>query len=260
LTPARYGFKNVVTPGDILTAHPNIWPFSSLHAAHYASISKPLPPGPLKIDAIFVFSDPHDWALDTQIILDLLLSSNGVLNTYSAKNGDKSLPNNGWLQDGQPNLIFSNPDLFWAASHELPRLGQGGFRSAFQGVWDEVTDGAELTKLVMGKPTRQTYLYSERMLQKHRAELLSALHEEVGELKQVFMIGDNPESDIRGANDFESPHGTSWDSVLVKTGVWQEGKPLKYKPKIIVDNVQEAVKWGLKKQGYAHDEAEFSEK
>lgn len=255
----RYGFKNVVTPGDILTAHPNIWPFAALHASHYSSIAKPLPPGPLKIDAIFVFSDPHDWALDTQIILDLLLSSKGELNTYSAKNGDKSLPNNGWLQDGQPKLIFSNPDLFWATSHPLSRLGQGGFRAAFQGVWDEVTDGAELTKLVMGKPTRETYLYSERVLQKHRVELLSALHEEVGDLKQVFMIGDNPESDIRGANNFKSPTGTSWDSILVKTGVWQEGKPPKYEPKMIVDNVQAAVKWALKKQGYSYDEAEFAD-
>ncbi|KAL5353655.1 hypothetical protein ACLOAV_001694 [Pseudogymnoascus australis] len=218
------------------------------------------PPGPLKIDAIFVFSDPHDWALDTQIILDLLLSSKGELNTYSAKNGDKSLPNNGWLQDGQPKLIFSNPDLFWATSHPLSRLGQGGFRAAFQGVWDEVTDGAELTKLVMGKPTQETYLYSERVLQKHRAEVLSALHEEVGDLKQVFMIGDNPESDIRGANNFKSPTGTTWDSILVKTGVWQEGKPPKYEPKMIVDNVQAAVKWALKKQGYSYDEAEFADK
>ncbi|KFY41011.1 hypothetical protein V495_05104 [Pseudogymnoascus sp. VKM F-4514 (FW-929)] len=268
----RYGFKNVVTPGDILTAHPNIWPFAALHASHYSSIAKPLPPGPLKIDAIFVFSDPHDWALDTQIILDLLLSSKGrpaqahlllsskgELNTYSAKNGDRSLPNNGWLQDGQPKLIFSNPDLFWATSHPLSRLGQGGFRAAFQGVWDEVTDGAELTKLVMGKPTQQTYLYSERVLQKHRVELLSALHKDVGELKQVFMIGDNPESDIRGANNFKSPTGTSWDSILVKTGVWQEGKPPKYEPKKIVDNVQAAVKWALKKQGYVYDEAEFAD-
>ncbi len=246
-----------MTPGDILTACPNIWPFSNLLKDFYASNARPLPSDPLKIDAVFVFSDPHDWALDTQIILDLLLSKDGVLSTYSAKNGDKSLLNNGWYQDGQPKLIFSNPDLFWANSYPQPRLGQGGFRAALQGIWNEVTDGAELPKLVIGKPTRTTYLYAERVLQKHRAELLGLKHEALGPLKKVYMVGDNPESDIRGTNEFNSPEGTEWESVLVTTGVWREGGKPKYKPKIILNDVREAVKWGLRRQGYAFDEKEF---
>lgn len=113
--------------------------------------------------------------------------------------------------------------------------------------------------MVIGKPTRHTYLYAERVLQKYRSDLLSALHEDSGQLKKVFMIGDNPESDIRGANEFQSPKGTQWDSILVKTGVWNDSAPPKYKPKMIVDDVQAAVRWGLKKQGYAYDEAEFLE-
>lgn len=76
-------------------------------------IRKDDPNNSLKIDAIFVYNDPRDWAVDTQLILDLLLSKQGILGTYSEKNGDKSLPNNGWQQDGQPPIFFSNPDLFW---------------------------------------------------------------------------------------------------------------------------------------------------
>lgn len=37
----------------------------------------------LKISAIFVYKDPNDWALDTQIILDLRRSRDGVLGTDS---------------------------------------------------------------------------------------------------------------------------------------------------------------------------------
>ena len=96
---------------------PHVWPFNDIWTDYYSKTAKPLPvpvtpsnpDKSLKIDAIFVFNDPRDWALDTQIFLDLMMSKNGVLGTLSEKNGDKSLPNNGWQQDGQPKLIYSNP-------------------------------------------------------------------------------------------------------------------------------------------------------
>lgn len=253
-----YGFKNVVTPGDIFHAYPKIWPFAlEDYSAH---LSRPLPlpinladlSKSLKIDAIFIYNDPRDWGLDSQIILDLLLSQDGYLGTYSSKNGDKSFPNNGWQQDGQPSLIFSNPDLFWAAGYHMPRLGQGGFRSALDGIWAETTDGANLTKTVIGKPYALTYRYGEKVLQKHRAELLgkSLAGNGVPKLQRVFMIGDNPESDIRGANEFDSPDGTEWTSILVRSGVFRDGTVPKYQPKVIVDDVLAAVRWALEKERY----------
>ncbi|KAH8655020.1 HAD-like domain-containing protein [Tricladium varicosporioides] len=256
-----YGFKNVVTPGDILMAHPNIWPFNQIFSDYYRNNTRPLPlgvnqtsaDGSLKIDAIFVFNDPRDWALDSQIILDLLLSKQGYLGTYSDKNGDTSLPNNGWQQDGQPKLFFSNPDLFWATNYHMPRLGQGGFQAAVQGVWDATTGGATLERTVIGKPHPATYKYAERVLNKHRAQLLGGSGEvkkKVIRLERVFMVGDNPESDIRGANEYNSTHGTEWTSVLVKTGVFREGTKPAYTPKVIVDDVLEAVKWALKVEGW----------
>lgn len=276
----RYGLGgSVITPGDIWAKHPDIWPFSHLLKDYYTKHARPLPDGMLKIDAMFVFSDPHDWALDTQLFLDLLLSEKGVVGTLSSKNGDTSLPNRGWYQEGQPKLIFSNPDMFWASSYPQPRLGQGGFRAALQGVWDEVTNGAELPKLVIGKPTKTTYRYAENVLNSYRHKLLSGTSplgkEPVAPLKRVFMVGDNAESDIKvcpalkshdgsitnhfiqGANDFESAEGTEWDSLLVKTGVWREVREPKYEPKAIVEDVREAVKYGLKRQGYVYDEADL---
>ncbi|KAI9740093.1 MAG: hypothetical protein M1818_004844 [Claussenomyces sp. TS43310] len=258
----KYGFKNVVTPADIVTAYPTIWPFNEIWTDYYTKSARPLPlpinpadpSGSLKIDAMFIFNDPRDWALDTQIILDLLLSRSGILGTYSTKNGDPSLPNRGFQQEGQPSLFFSNPDLFWAAAYHLPRLGQGGFRSAFDGVWAEVTGGASLTKTVIGKPYAQTYHYAERVLQTYRNAMLGASSElSAPKLDHVFMIGDNPESDIRGANEFDSPDGVDWTSILVKTGVYRKGTEPKYEPAIIVDDVLMAVKWALDREGYHYE-------
>ncbi len=247
-----YGFKNVVTPGDIYTAHPDIWPFAKPFSSVYSTFAKPLPrqinpdtpAESLKIDAIFVYNDPRDWGLDAHLILDLMLSSHGILGTLSPKNGDKNLPNNGYLQDSQPALYYSNPDLWWASSYHLNRLGQGGFQAAFAGLWNEVTGGAKLTSTTIGKPTQATYEYAETLLRGRRKRLWG----QVGlndPLREVFMVGDNPESDIRGANEYRSPHGSVWTSILVKTGVWREGKEPSYKPDIIRENVLEAVEWAV---------------
>ena len=236
-------------------ADPKIWPFNQIFTDYYKSSTQVLPPRnrPLKFDAIFVFNDPRDWALDCQIILDLLLSKEGILGTYSSKNGDESLPNRGWQQDNQPKLYFSNPDLFWATDYHLSRLGQGGFQAALQGIWNATTGGATLEKTVIGKPHAHTYEYAEKVLVKYRNHLLASegqTDKKVKALKRVFMVGDNPESDIRGANDYQSPAGTEWTSVLVKTGVYKEGTVPTCKPTVIVENVLEGVKWALEQEGW----------
>lgn len=202
-----------------------------------------------------VFNDPRDWALDTQLVLDLLLSIGGHLGTLSAKNGDSNLPNRGYQQDGQPELYFSNPDLFWAASYHLPRLGQGGFQAALEGVFNAITGGPEngvrLHKNLFGKPTQATFEFAENRLREHRTVLQRG--ESAGELRSVYMVGDNPESDIKGANDYKSPTGSKWDSILVRSGVYRGGAPA-YEPKVIVQDVWDAVRYGLQKEGMDIDE------
>lgn len=250
----QYGFKNVITPGDILMANPSIWPFSKNFSDYYKTFARPLPKPidptssakGLKVDAIFVFNDPRDWALDTQVIMDLLLSSQGHFGTLSDKNGRTDLPNHGYQQDGQPHLYFSNPDLWWAAAYHLPRLGQGGFREALEGVWAATTGGSskgiELKKTVIGKPYQGTYEFAERQLLRNRSRVFGT---DLPPLQRVFMVGDNPESDIRGANSYRSGFGSSWESILVRTGVYSGGDPA-WKPTVVADDVQNAVQWALK--------------
>lgn len=177
---------------------------------HYVSYARPLPrplqnndnilsveKDCLKIDAILVFNDSRDWALDIQIIIDLLLSHAGVLGTTSRLNNHSSLPNRGFQQDGQPPLYFSNPDVLWAAHYHLPRLGQGGFRTALEGAWNDLTGGwkagVKLQKYMFGKPYQATFEFAERRLMEHREELFGLREDnDDGEnmnLKDVYMVG-----------------------------------------------------------------------
>lgn len=264
-----YGYANVVTPGDIYAAHPEIWPFSRHFKDYYRSFARPLlkpvdpasPENSLKIDAVFVYNDPRDWGLDIQLLIDVMLSRQGILGTSSPKNGDTSLPNHGFLQDGQPHLYFSNPDLLWAANYPLSRLGQGAFRRALFEVWRQVqasyTSRNELLPLsndhytVIGKPCSLTYEFAEEQLMRHRQSLLG---EGAPPLKTVYMVGDNPDSDIEGANSHQSPSGVKWVSVLVRTGVFNDAMATntRNRPKHIVQDVAEAVALGLTQKRAQH--------
>ena len=61
-------------------------------------------------------------------------------------------------------------------------------------------------------------------------------------------MGDTPESDIRGTNEFNKEAENTWYSILVKTGVYQNGTKPKYEPKITVENVLEAVMHGIHRE------------
>ena len=75
------------------------------------------------ISAIFVFHDPRNWALDIQIIIDVIQSRGAI---DGARLPDGATP---------VELVFCNPDLLWRSEFPRPRLGQGAFREAFQAVF-----------------------------------------------------------------------------------------------------------------------------
>lgn len=142
---AAYGFSadKVIGSSDLVKMFPNLHPFAEMtidhHLEHGVVIEgfRSVP----KIAAIFVFSSPRDWCLDLQLCLDLLASAGGRLFTRSALNGNHNLPNHGYQQDGQPPIYFCNPDLEWATSCMQPRIAQGAFRAALEGMWSNFTHG-----------------------------------------------------------------------------------------------------------------------
>ncbi|KAF4587123.1 HAD-superfamily hydrolase, subfamily IIA, CECR5 [Ophiocordyceps camponoti-floridani] len=244
----EYGFTDAVTPADIIQNVENFYPFDRLmnitpHPHRRFS------PEESRFHSILVWNDPRDWSLDIQIIHDLLVSRQGHLGTISNKNGDVSLPNKGWQQDGQPSLWISNLDLFWKTEYPVNRFGTGAFVEALKGVWSAVTDGAELKFQALGKPFGSAYGFAHKRILNHYHGTEGL---DTNKLRRVYMIGDNPESDIRGANEFRPEDGTEWVPILVRTGVWKkttaEPEP-RHRPAVIVDDVLEAVVWAINKEG-----------
>ncbi|KAK4975550.1 hypothetical protein LTR66_010984 [Elasticomyces elasticus] len=225
-----YGFKDVVTPGDIIKDNEDTTPFRKLTEEEYKN-SRARDFSKVHIQAIFVFADSRDWAGDQQIILDLLMSKDGVLGTRSET-----------FDDGPP-LFFSHNDVVWSASHDLTRLGMGALRLSLEAMFKAVT-GKTLNTTAFGKPQIGTFQFATRLLQQWRKDT----HGIDQPPDTVYFVGDTPESDVRGTNEFNKQASNTWYSILVRTGVYQEGTKPKFQPQATVDNVLEAVLHGIKRE------------
>ncbi|KAL3438359.1 HAD-like domain-containing protein [Aspergillus tetrazonus] len=225
-----YGFKNVVTPGDFIKTHHDTTPFRKLTEEEYNN-SKVLDLETLRIDAIFVFADSRDWAGDQQIILDCLMSKNGNMLERST------------TFDEGPPVFFSHNDVVWSTSHQHSRIGMGALRASLEALYKAVT-GKELTTVAFGKPQLGTYEFATRLLRQWRKEF----HGINKPPKTVYFVGDTPESDIRGTNKFNEISDTDWFSILVKTGVYQEGTIPRYPPKKTCGTVLDAVKFAINRE------------
>ncbi|KAF2269928.1 HAD-superfamily hydrolase [Lojkania enalia] len=225
-----YGFKDVVTPGDIIKDNQDTTPFRKLTKEEYEN-SRSRNFGQHEIEAIFVFADSRDWASDQQIILDLLMSKNGRLGTRSE------------TFDEGPPVFFSHNDVVWSTSHDLTRIGMGALRVSLEAMFKAVT-GKDLKTTAFGKPQIGTFQFATRLLQQWRKDT----HGIDMPPDTVYFVGDTPESDIRGTNEYDHHAENNWYSILVRTGVFQEGTRPRFQPKATVDNVLEAVKHGIERE------------
>ncbi|KAJ5141648.1 haloacid dehalogenase-like hydrolase [Penicillium atrosanguineum] len=153
-------------------------------------------------DAILYFAESYDQMTDFQIISDLLNSDNGQLLTRATKD-----------QDHIP-IYFSQGDLLCPTEHKgPPRLHLGAIRLAVEAHYKAVS-GKELERTLYGKPERATYIYADEVL----AAWMEELYGEKKLPKNIYMVGDNPASDIIGGNMY------GWNTCLVRTGVFQGGE------------------------------------
>lgn len=225
-----YGFRDVVTPGDIIKDNADTTPFRKLTEEEYKN-SRSRNFNEIEIEAIFVFADSRDWASDQQIILDLLMSKNGHLGTRS-ENFDEG-----------PPVFFSHNDVVWSASHDLTRIGMGALRVSLEAMYKAVT-GKDLKTTAFGKPQLGTFQFATRLLQQWRNDT----HGIDSPPDTVYFVGDTSESDIRGTNEFNEQAENDWFSILVRTGVFREGTTPRFPPRATVDNVLEAVKYGMSRE------------
>ncbi|KAI9724679.1 MAG: hypothetical protein M1828_003548 [Chrysothrix sp. TS-e1954] len=225
-----YGFRDVVTPGDVIKTVHDTTPFRKLTEEELAN-SRVRDFANMKVEAIFVFADSRDWAGDQQIILDFLTSKNGVLGTRSEN------------YDEGPPLYFAHNDVVWATSHGSSRIGMGALRKSVEAMFEAVT-GKELESVAFGKPQIGTFEYATKLLQQWRKDT----HGIDAPPQTVYFVGDTPESDIRGTNNFNEKVKETWYSILVRTGVFREGTQPKFKPMVTVDDVLGAVKHGIERE------------
>jgi HAD superfamily hydrolase (TIGR01450 family) len=220
--------------------------------------------------AVLVFSDPHDWYADFQLLIDTAATSGAPLPAAAA--GDAPAPPPGAASDDNNNntnafegFYFSNPDMEFAGTHPRPRFGQGSFACAFAALHRALVEGERrmppLRAFFCGKPTAAAARLAETLLVGHAAEIgvpgaagaaealeelarrqpsavgalpLRAEEEEEEEKAAaaarrellttvfpagIYMVGDNPRADVRGARRAGAP----WTSVLVRTGVFGSG-------------------------------------
>ncbi|OOF99924.1 hypothetical protein ASPCADRAFT_161249 [Aspergillus carbonarius ITEM 5010] len=225
-----YGFKDVITPGDIIKTRHDTTPFRKLTEEEHKN-SRVRDFEQTRIEAIFVFADSRDWAGDQQIILDCLMSKDGHLGTRSE------------TFDEGPPLFFSHNDVVWSTSHEHSRIGMGALRASLEALYKAVT-GKELTTIAFGKPQLGTYQFAMRLLRQWRKNT----HGINKPPSTVYFVGDTPDSDIRGTNEFNEISDAHWFSILVKTGVYQEGTIPRYPPKKVCNHILDAVKFAIDRE------------
>ncbi|KAF2712290.1 HAD-superfamily hydrolase [Pleomassaria siparia CBS 279.74] len=225
----EYGFENIVVPNDIVAWDPTIAPYRVFSDEDRAT-SNPRDFSKINIDAIMVFSDSRDYATDMQIIMDLLLSENGRLHTVAKDPVSQRIP-----------IYFSQGDMLCPTEHPIPRMSQGTFRIGLEAMYKALT-GVELERVVYGKPELATYKYADEVIaswneQIHNEGILPAK-------ANTYMVGDNPASDIIGANEY------GWNSCLVRTGVFQGGDNDENNPASfgVFKNVLAAVQTAMRKE------------
>ncbi|KKY30057.1 putative cat eye syndrome critical region protein 5 precursor [Diaporthe ampelina] len=223
----QYGFKDIVVPNDIVAWDPTIAPYRVFTDAERAT-SRPRDFSKINIEAILVFSDSRDYATDMQIIMDLLQSENGRFHTRAKDPVSQRIP-----------IYFSQGDLLCPTEHPTPRMSQGAFRIGLEAMYRALT-GVDLERVVYGKPELATYKYADEVM----ASWMDELHGEERLPENIYMVGDNPASDIIGGNMY------GWNTCLVRTGVFQGGDNDENNPANfgVFPNVLEAVQTALRKQ------------
>ncbi|KAH8058829.1 hypothetical protein JL721_9397 [Aureococcus anophagefferens] len=98
-------------------------------------------------------------------------------------------PPDGWLERPFGAVLAMTDPLLWGRElqHPAPRFGSGAFLTALDATFAELA-GSALAKVDYGKPHAVSYDY-----------VAAVLGARAGGLDRVFMVGDNPLTDIAGA-------------------------------------------------------------
>ncbi|GAA0151937.1 hypothetical protein Leryth_014441 [Lithospermum erythrorhizon] len=235
---SEYGFKNVLSMDEYASCFENIdpleqykkWKIDDHKSGSSILTSLRNDPFSHQVQAVFILSDPVDWSRDIQVLCDIL------------RTGGRP----GKETSHQPPLYFASDDLAYQALFPSERLGMGAFRIALEAIFNSIhPNNLEYTSY--GKPQPLVFKNAETVL-KQIALTARASSQRDGEdcsFKRLYMIGDNPYVDIKGARQAGHP----WFSILTRTGVFK-GKQnhVEHPADMVVDTVEEAVDFILRKE------------
>lgn len=202
----HYGFRKPVTTQQLFNAMPTAVPFTTtppltvtstlcpVRDLQYGTITEPFA-------SVMVFTDPLDWSMDIQLMTDVVCS-HGVPGRRTLHKGDWPV-----------RVYVGSGDLLWANEFPVPRYGLGAFTLAFHSLFKAYT-GTAPKITYFGKPTVSPFKLTERLLEEQVRGLGG------GRLDRIFMVGDNPAADVRGARNCGKP----WVPVLVETGVYHHSQ------------------------------------
>ena len=206
------GFQNVVSIDDLSEAFPYLDWIDRKNWNKTGENDNSFP----AIEAILLLGEPVRWETNLQLITDVLLT-NGSPNHWPKHKPDSYTPH--------VPVLAVNMDLQWFAKAKIPRFGHGAFLVCLENIYKKVSGQKLIYTALVGKPSEITYRYSFQKLK----DIADDMH--VENLHTVYAIGDNPASDIYGANMFnqhimssekKNVNGLSkCVSVLVCSGVYQ---------------------------------------
>lgn len=99
--------------------------------------------------------------------------------------------------EGAP-VFFSHNGVIWATSYDFVRIGMEALCASLE-VMFRVMTGEELKTIAFGKPQLGTFQFVSWLLQQLRKDT----HGINSPSDTVYFVGDTPESDIRGTNEFD---------------------------------------------------------
>ncbi|XP_057703042.1 haloacid dehalogenase-like hydrolase domain-containing 5 [Corythoichthys intestinalis] len=210
------GFKKVVSVEQLREQHPLLDMVD--HNRTPATTSTTPVQTFSQIEAVLLLGEPVRWETNLQLLVDVLLTDGQPSSAY--RRSPAQLP-----------VIACNVDLLWMAEAPSPRFGHGMFLLCLESAYKKLT-GRDLTyEALLGKPNLLTYQYAEHAL---------ALQNRNRRVGTIYAVGDNPMTDVYGANlfdrylaqqheqpptqtagDSETSAGARCRSVLVCTGVYE---------------------------------------
>lgn len=181
----NYGFKNVVTAGQLHSHFPKMYPDLKVVGdyPHNGRFEKE------RFGAVFVLIDPIYWGRELQVTMDVLCSQEG---RFGQDAGKQHVP-----------LYSACSDFQYVGEFHLPRYGAGAFRAVMEDLYFRTT-GHHLEQTLFGKPEKTSFNYAEKLIDGQHANV-----------ERLYMIGDNPVTDIKGANNA----GGRWKSIMTLTGM-----------------------------------------